>query len=95
MVYSFKDGAFVPVPPQDNTVTLFEYEGTSIHKDCPEAKEQQATIGFEGKYSSLLIFYALCCMDSGQEFRSELGVLPKDHATQCTTFLEFHNANSY
>lgn len=57
VVYSFKDGAFVPVPPQDNTVTLFEYEGTSIHKDTPEAKEQQATAGFEGKSIFPLILF--------------------------------------
>lgn len=40
VVYSFKEGAFIAVPPQDNTVTLFQYEGTSIHKDAPEARDQ-------------------------------------------------------
>lgn len=47
VVYSFKDGAFVPVPPQTNVVTLFEFEGTSIHKDSSEAKDQLAVAGFE------------------------------------------------
>lgn len=42
VVYSFKEGSFVPVPPQDNTVTLFQYIGTSIHKDAPEASNQQS-----------------------------------------------------
>lgn len=47
VVYSFKDGAYVPIPPQDTVVTLFEFEGTSIHKDTPEAKDQLAVAGFE------------------------------------------------
>ncbi|XP_050082024.1 dynein intermediate chain 2, ciliary isoform X2 [Anopheles aquasalis] len=40
VVYDFHEGAFLPVPPPENTITLLEFEGTSIHKDTDEAKEQ-------------------------------------------------------
>ncbi|XP_053675454.1 dynein intermediate chain 2, ciliary [Anopheles nili] len=40
VVYDFREGAFLPVPPPENTITLLEFEGTSIHKDTDEAKEQ-------------------------------------------------------
>lgn len=56
VVYSFKEGGFVPVPPQDNTVTLFQYIGTSIHKDAPEASNQQSVNLFgEGRYRTKFV----------------------------------------
>lgn len=31
-----------------NTVTLFQFEGSSLHVDSPEAKAQMANMGEEG-----------------------------------------------
>ncbi|XP_065368147.1 dynein intermediate chain 2, ciliary [Calliphora vicina] len=45
VVYSFKDEAFVPIPPAGNTVTLLRYEGTSLHIDSEEAKIQMDESG--------------------------------------------------
>lgn len=40
VIYSFKDGGYVPIPKTTNVVTIFEYEGTAIHIDSAEAKAQ-------------------------------------------------------
>ncbi|KAL1397518.1 hypothetical protein pipiens_002512 [Culex pipiens pipiens] len=40
VIYDFREGAYVPIPVPENTVTLLEFEGTSLHKDTAEAKEQ-------------------------------------------------------
>ncbi|XP_058818163.1 dynein intermediate chain 2, ciliary isoform X3 [Topomyia yanbarensis] len=45
VIFNFHDGAYVPVPPPENTVTLLEFEGTALHKEAPEAKEQIARKG--------------------------------------------------
>ncbi|XP_021701642.1 dynein intermediate chain 2, ciliary isoform X2 [Aedes aegypti] len=45
VIYNFHEGTYEPVPPPENTVTLLEFEGTSLHKDTPEAKEQIARKG--------------------------------------------------
>lgn len=47
VIYSFKDGGYVPVPKLTNVVTIFEFEGTAIHIDSPEAKFQIARDGGE------------------------------------------------
>lgn len=49
VVYSFKDGCFVNVPPPGTTITLFEVEGTALHIDSEEAKAQMAECREEGK----------------------------------------------
>ncbi|XP_058447686.1 dynein intermediate chain 2, ciliary isoform X2 [Malaya genurostris] len=45
VIFNFHDGTYVPVPPPENTVTLLEFEGTALHKETPEAKEQIARKG--------------------------------------------------
>ncbi|KXJ75725.1 hypothetical protein RP20_CCG011146 [Aedes albopictus] len=45
VIYNFHEGTYEPVPPPENTVTLLEFEGTALHKDTPEAKEQIARKG--------------------------------------------------
>ncbi|KAM7343034.1 dynein intermediate chain 2, ciliary isoform 1-T1 [Cochliomyia hominivorax] len=45
VVYSFKDEAFVSIPPAGNTVTLLKYEGTSLHIESEEAKIQMDESG--------------------------------------------------
>lgn len=49
VVYSFKDGAFVQVPPPGTTITLFEVEGTALHVESDEAKAQMADCREEGE----------------------------------------------
>jgi dynein intermediate chain 1, axonemal len=49
-MYSFKEGSYVNVPPPGNTITLFEFEGTSIHIDTQEAKDQIAAEKAAGAY---------------------------------------------
>lgn len=48
VIYSFKDGCFVNVPPPGNTVTLFQFEGTALHIDSAEAKKQMSECREEG-----------------------------------------------
>jgi hypothetical protein len=48
VIYSFKDGGYVPFPKTTNVVTIFEYEGTAIHIDSAEAKAQIARDGEPG-----------------------------------------------
>ncbi|XP_037895321.1 dynein intermediate chain 1, axonemal [Glossina fuscipes] len=45
VVYSFKEGTFVKIPPAGNTVTIFQYAGNSIHVDSDEAKAQMEETG--------------------------------------------------
>jgi dynein intermediate chain 1, axonemal len=40
VIYSFKDGGYIPIPKTTNVVTIFESEGTAIHIDSAEAKAQ-------------------------------------------------------
>lgn len=47
VIYSFKDGGYIPIPKTTNVVTIFEYEGTAIHVDSAEAKAQIARDGGE------------------------------------------------
>lgn len=51
VVYSFKDGCFVNVPPPGTTVTLFSVEGTALHIDSEEAKHQMTQCREEGELS--------------------------------------------
>lgn len=57
VIYSFKDGGYVPVERETNVVTLFECEGTAIHIESAEAKAQIARgdgdIGFDPRISDL------------------------------------------
>lgn len=48
VIYSFKDGGYVPIQRTTNVVTIFECEGTAIHIDTAEAKAQIARDG--GKF---------------------------------------------
>lgn len=48
VIYDFREGAYVPIPVPENTVTLLEFEGTSLHKDTAEAKEQISRKGTDG-----------------------------------------------
>ncbi|XP_069669173.1 dynein intermediate chain 2, ciliary [Periplaneta americana] len=46
--FSFKEGCFVPVPPTTQTVLLLDIEGTILHRDSEEARNQlQGIIGIE------------------------------------------------
>lgn len=56
VIYSFKDGGYIPVPRTTNVVTIFEYEGTAIHIDSAEAKAQIARDGGEHLVSFKLNF---------------------------------------
>lgn len=47
VIYSFKDGGYIPIPKTTNVVTIFEYEGTAIHIESAEAKAQIARDGGE------------------------------------------------
>lgn len=49
VVYSFKDGGFVHVPPPGTTVTLFSIEGSALHIESEEAKLQMADCREEGE----------------------------------------------
>lgn len=40
VVYSFKEGEFVPAPQPGNTVTLIAFAGNSLHVDSEEARRQ-------------------------------------------------------
>ncbi|XP_017027731.1 dynein intermediate chain 2, ciliary isoform X1 [Drosophila kikkawai] len=40
VVYSFKEGEFVPAPQPGNTVTLIAFTGNSLHVDSEEARRQ-------------------------------------------------------
>lgn len=42
VIYSFKDGGYVPVERETNVVTIFECDGTAIHIESAEAKAQIA-----------------------------------------------------
>lgn len=48
VIYSFKDGGYVPVERESNIVTIFECEGTAIHIESAEAKAQIARDGDVG-----------------------------------------------
>ena len=45
VIYSFKEGTYIPIPRAGNLVTLFEFEGTALHVDSAEAKAQLARDG--------------------------------------------------
>ncbi|XP_075168505.1 dynein intermediate chain 2, ciliary [Haematobia irritans] len=45
VVYSFKDEAYVTLPPASNTVTLLKFDGNSLHIDSEEAKYQMEESG--------------------------------------------------
>ncbi|XP_058976572.1 dynein intermediate chain 2, ciliary-like isoform X2 [Musca domestica] len=45
VVYSFKEEAYVPLPPAGNTVTLLKFDGNSLHIDSDEAKYQMEESG--------------------------------------------------
>ncbi|KAJ6643291.1 Dynein intermediate chain 2, ciliary [Pseudolycoriella hygida] len=45
VIYSFKEGSFVEMPPPPNIVTLFQFDGTSLHLDSDEAKKQIEEMG--------------------------------------------------
>lgn len=47
VIYSFKEGTYIPIPRGGNLVTLFEFEGTALHVDSAEAKAQLARDGGE------------------------------------------------
>lgn len=47
VIYSFKDGGYIPIPKTTNVVTIFECEGTAIHVDSAEGKAQIARDGGE------------------------------------------------
>lgn len=40
VIWSYREGAYIPVPKTSNVVTIFEHEGTAIHIETPEAKAQ-------------------------------------------------------
>jgi len=41
------------IPPEGQTVTLFQFEGTAIHIESDEAKQQIAELGYDG----IVIFF--------------------------------------
>jgi dynein intermediate chain 1, axonemal len=48
VIYSFREGGYIPLPRSSNVVNIFEYEGTAIHLESPEAKAQIARDGEMG-----------------------------------------------
>ncbi|CAH1718635.1 unnamed protein product [Chironomus riparius] len=42
VIYSFREGGYIPVPRTTNVVTIFEHEGTALHIESSEAKAQIA-----------------------------------------------------
>ncbi|XP_049279587.1 dynein intermediate chain 2, ciliary isoform X3 [Anopheles funestus] len=71
VVYDFREGAFLPVPPPENTITLLEFEGTSIHKDTDEAKEQISRKGTDDEAEA---------EGEGQEQEEEVQPPPEEEA---------------
>lgn len=71
VIYSFKDGGYIPIPKTTNVVTIFEYEGTAIHVDSAEAKAQ---IARDGGDLTIYLFNELC---SPQIFTLEMGIDPR------------------
>uniref|UniRef100_A0A8W7PD55 Dynein intermediate chain 2, ciliary n=1 Tax=Anopheles coluzzii TaxID=1518534 RepID=A0A8W7PD55_ANOCL len=71
VVYDFREGAFLPVPPPENTITLLEFEGTSIHKDTDEAKEQISRKGTDDEAEG---------EGEGQEQEEEVQPPPEEEA---------------
>lgn len=47
VIFSFREGGYIPVPKTSNVVTIFEHEGTAIHIESAEAKAQIARDGGE------------------------------------------------
>jgi dynein intermediate chain 1, axonemal len=50
VIWSFREGSYIPMPKTSNIVTIFENEGTAIHIETAEAKAQIARgddIGFD------------------------------------------------
>lgn len=45
VIFSFREGAYIPLPRTSNVITLFEHEGTAIHVESAEAKAQIARDG--------------------------------------------------
>jgi dynein intermediate chain 1 len=45
VIYSFREGGYIPMPKSTNVVTIFEHEGTAIHIESAEAKSQIARDG--------------------------------------------------
>lgn len=48
VIWSFREGTYVPVQKTSNVVTIFEHEGTAIHIETAEAKAQIARDGDTG-----------------------------------------------
>jgi dynein intermediate chain 1, axonemal len=56
VIYSFKDGGYVPIKTFTNVITIFETEGTAIHIESQEAKAQIARdgdIGYDPRIADL------------------------------------------
>lgn len=47
--FNYAIGAYVPQPTPSNTVHLIDIEGTTIHKESEEARQQIEEQGIEGK----------------------------------------------
>lgn len=48
VIWSYREGAYIPIPKSTNVITIFEHEGTAIHIETPEAKAQIARDGDTG-----------------------------------------------
>lgn len=48
VVWSYREGSYIPVTKSTNVVTIFEHEGTAIHIETAEAKAQIARDGDTG-----------------------------------------------
>ncbi|CRK96455.1 CLUMA_CG009995, isoform A [Clunio marinus] len=53
VIYSFKEGAYIPIPKSTNVVTIFECEGSAIHIESAEAKAQIARDGVDPRIAEL------------------------------------------
>lgn len=71
VIYSFKDGGYIPIPKTTNVVTIFEYEGTAIHVDSAEAKAQIARDGGENLSSHSAPTFP------SKKFQLDMGIDPR------------------
>lgn len=51
--FSYAQKTFVPLPPPDNLVMVYEAQGTVLHKDSEEAYQQMVEQGIDRMYMKL------------------------------------------
>lgn len=54
--FSYAEKTFVPLPPPDNLVKVYEAQGTLLHKDSEEAYQQLIEQGLDRTYTKLDLY---------------------------------------